>query len=152
MPNFDNLLDDEEIAVVPEMKKISTINKTNKGTEDSTKSTEDDKGTEDSTESTENNSGENKKTRKKKEEKIDTNSVLESLMRKKETSRLGLTVDKEIYDKLKTVSMTSYKQNGIKKSVTKVVSELLEEVLKNVEVDYGLVKAFDDNFKEKRKK
>lgn len=150
MSNFNNLLDDEDIEVVPALKKISTINKT------------DDKGIEvnseivkDNIEGTEGNSGETKKTkktRKKKEDTVDTNSVLESLMRKKETARLGLTIDKEIYDKLKTISMTNYNETGTKKSVTKVVSELLKEALKNVKIDYDLVEAFDDNFKEKRKK
>ena len=77
---------------------------------------------------------------------------MESLLRKKETARLGLTIDKEIYDKLKTISMANYNKYGTKKSVTKIVSELLEEALKNFEIDYDLVEAFDDNFKEKRKK
>lgn len=161
MPNFNNLLDDEDIEVVPALKKISTINKTgDKGTEanseivkDNIEGTEGNSGTtEDGAKGAQGNSGETKKTRKKKEDTVDTNSVLESLMRKKETARLGLTIDKEIYDKLKTISMTNYNETGTKKSVTKVVSELLKEALKNVKIDYDLVEAFDDNFKEKRKK
>ena len=154
MSNFKKLLGDEDIDGViddvPALKKIATINKTNnKGTEDSTEVIEDNKGTEEGTEGTKGNSEETKKPKKK---KVDTDSVLESLLRKKETARLGLTIDKEIYDKLKTISMANYNKYGTKKSVTKIVSELLEEALKNFEIDYDLVEAFDDNFKEKRKK
>lgn len=138
MSNFNNLLGENDTEV-PVLKEISIANKSVM--------------TESFHKGTKGNSRETKKTIKSKaDKKVDTNSVLESLMRKKETSRLGLTIDKEIYDKLKTISMSNYNETGTKKSVTKVVSQLLEEALKNVEIDYKLVEAFDENFKEKRKK
>lgn len=130
MANFNDLLDDEEMDV-PTLKTVSTVK-----TDDSKSKTDDSESKED----------DSKKTKKTKKASGNVDEVLKALMNKKETARLGLTVNKEIYDKLKTLSMTS------SKSVTKVVSELLTASLAKVEIDYDLVEAFDENFKEKRKK
>lgn len=133
MAKFEKLLDDEEIDVPTLKTTVSTV-KTN----DSKSKTDDH----------ESKTDDSKKTKKNKKSTGNVDEVLKSLMNKnkKETARLGLTVNKEIYDKLKTLSMTS------SKSVTKVVSELLEASLAKVEIDCDLVEAFDENFKEKRKK
>lgn len=136
MSNFDKLLGEDEI-VVPDMKNISTVNSDGAKKEEDSKVTEGDSKSE---------GDDPKKTKKSKKASGNVDEVLNSLMNKKETARLGLTINKEIYDKLKTLSMTS------SKSVTKVVSELLTASLAKVEIDYDLVEAFDENFKEKRKK
>ena len=49
--------------------------------------------------------------------------------RKRETERLGFTVDKELYNKLKTLSWNSGE------SVAKITSKILEEALTGVKVD-----------------
>ena len=136
MSNFDKLLGEDEI-VVPDMKNISTVNSDGAKKEEDSKVTAGDSKSE---------GDDPKKTKKSKKASGNVDEVLNSLMNKKETARLGLTINKEIYDKLKTLSMTS------SKSVTKVVSELLTASLAKVEIDYDLVEAFDENFKEKRKK
>ena len=159
MLNFNNLLDEDEIDV-PVIKDIKTVTaKESKKKEDdsdiegegSKELEEDSKKIEEVSKEVEgDDSGttedKTKKSKKGKKASGSVDEVLESLMNKKETARLGLTVNKEIYDKLKTLSMKS------SKSVTKVVSELLTASLAKIEIDYELVEAFDENFKEKRKK
>ncbi len=137
MANFDKLLGEEEIDV-PSLKNVSTVKSdTSEVTGDETQTTGDE---------TQTTGSDSKKSKKSKKATGNVDEVLKALMNKKETARLGLTVNKEIYDKLKTLSMLS------SKSVTKVVSELLTASLEDVKINYDLVEAFDENFKEKRKK
>lgn len=144
MANFNKLLDEEEIDV-PYLKNVSTVKSdTSEVTEDESQTTEGKSQTTGG--KSQKTEGDSKKSKKSKKATGNVDEVLKALMNKKETARLGLTVNKEIYDKLKTLSMLS------SKSVTKVVSELLTASLEDVKINYDLVEAFDENFKEKRKK
>ena len=67
------------------------------------------------------------------------------ITRKKETERLGLTIEKDLYKKLKTLSRNSGE------SIAKITSKILEEALSDVKINEEDVAAFDDYFKKKKK-
>lgn len=67
------------------------------------------------------------------------------ITRKKETERLGLTIEKDLYKKLKTLSWNSGE------SIAKITSKILEEALSDVKINEEDVAAFDDYFKLKKK-
>lgn len=67
------------------------------------------------------------------------------ITRKKETERLGLTIEKDLYKKLKTLSWNSGE------SIAKITSKILEEALSDVKINEEDVAAFDDYFKKKKK-
>ena len=74
-------------------------------------------------------------------------AVLKQLKRpKKETSKLGITVEKDTYDKLKTLSWHTGD------SVRQIVNDLLRESLEKVKIEPEYVEAFDLHFEKKRKK
>ena len=62
------------------------------------------------------------------------------ITRKKETERLGLTIEKDLYKKLKTLSWNSGE------SIAKITSKILEEALSDVKINEEDVAAFDDYF------
>lgn len=65
---------------------------------------------------------------------------------RRETSSLGIVIDKEDYDKLKTLSWKEAR------SINKIVAEIIKKSLCKVEIDPEDVKSFDDFFKSKRRK
>lgn len=67
------------------------------------------------------------------------------MTRKKETERLGLTIEKDLYKKLKTLSWNSGE------SIAKITSKILEEALNHVKINEEDVAAFDEYFKAKKK-
>ena len=67
------------------------------------------------------------------------------MTRKKETERLGLTIEKDLYKKLKTLSWNSGE------SIAKITAKILEEALSDVKINEDDVAAFDDYFKLKKK-
>ena len=77
----------------------------------------------------------------------DINSVVENLMNKnKKKKRTSVSITQNSFDKIVTLSMA----NGI--SVSSVVELIIEEAVKDVEVNYDLVEIFNEKENNKKNK